>query len=439
MTTATYEFDEEFQTQVIGYLFRDVSFNLRTEGLIKPQYFESEVHGALAAIAIEYYRDYRTVPSKASLSILLKDAINKKIIRKELVDDVKVLMRDVYGVTLNDLDFTVEQVVMFARRQELSAAILKCAKLIDAGDYDAVDPIIQKAVMVGQNMDEGQYDYFQEADHRYKYREAILAGKIKPTGITTGHKELDDALYHKGWGRKELSVLMAPAKAGKSMSLVTFAVNAVQAGYNVLFVSLEVATKIIADRIDANLGRIPLNDLAMQMKRAHDAATRVAPKAGALKIHDFASGTFAPKDLRRLVHRYQAVGVKFDLIIVDYADLMCADREHEEPRENSRQIYLGLRAIAHEFDAAVLSATQTNREGFKAKQGEMHHVAEDINKVRTVDLMLSLNRSSDITSDEATIHFAASRNQAGVSVKVKTNLAQARYIDSILEVTGGTK
>lgn len=432
MTTEVYEFGTEFQTHVLAYLFRDVSFNVRTEGLIKPQYFESEVHGVLAQIATEYYRTYRTVPSKSSLSILLKDAVDKKLIRPELKDDVREVLTDAYKETLADIDFTTEKVTKFAKRQELTAAILKCADLIDKGDYDKVEPIINKAVMIGENQDEGQYDFFGEADSRFKYREEVLAGRIKPTGITTGYKDMDNCLYHKGWGRKELSVLMAPAKAGKSMSLVTFGMNAVMAGMNVLFVSLEVATKIVADRLDANMSGVALNDLNMQLKRAHDKATLLAPKAGVFKIHDFASGTFSPQQLRRLIHRYAAVGTKFDLVIVDYADLMRPDREVEETRENSRQIYLGLRAIAHEFDCAVLSATQTNREGFKAKVGKMEHVAEDINKARTVDLLLSLNPVEG--ANEATIYFAASRNQGAATIKVKTNLAMARFVEEIMEV-----
>jgi replicative DNA helicase len=427
-----YEFDNDVQTQVLGYMFRDVAFNVRTEGLVKPQYFESEVHAVLANMAMEYYRNYRTVPSKASLSVLLKEAVDKKLIRDDLKGDVRDTLKTVYDQALTDLDFTVEQVAKFAKRQALTEAIIKCAGLIDKGDYDAVEPIMAKAQLVGANLDEGQYDFFGEAEHRFKYREAVLAGAIKATGITTGWKKFDDVLYHKGWGRKELSVIMAPAKAGKSMSLITFGMKAVMAGYNVLFVSLEVATKIVADRLDANMASVPMNDLAMQLKKAKDTAHLVAAKSGVLKIHDFASGTFTPGDLRRLIHRYAAVGTKFDLIIVDYADLMAPDRVNDEARENSRQIYLGLRAIAHEFDAAVLSATQTNREGFKAKQGEMHHVAEDINKVRTVDLLLSLNPQDD--GKHSNIYLAASRNQASATIKVKTNLAMAKFVEDVIEV-----
>ena len=93
---AKYEFGTEFQTLILAYLFRDVGFQGRTEGLIKPGYFETEVHGVLAHIALEYYGTYKTVPSRATLSLLLKEAIAKKQIRPELTSDVAATLRQVF-------------------------------------------------------------------------------------------------------------------------------------------------------------------------------------------------------------------------------------------------------------------------------------------------------------------------------------------------------
>lgn len=434
-TAATYEFDEDFQTLILGYLFRDVAFNVRTDGLLKPQYFTTEVHAALAAVGLEYFKVYKNAPSRAGMNILLKEAFDKKRIKTELKAEVIEVVKQAFEEELKDTDFVVEQVVKFAKKQELSHAILKCAELIDKGDYDPVEGIIGKAVLVGQNDDAEQYDFWKEADNRLLKRQAILAGTIRPDGITTGFKDIDEAMYHKGWGRKELSVLMGPAKSGKSMALVTFGMKAALAGYNVLYVSLEVNKNIIADRLEANLSGVKMNDLPIQMKKARDTTVIAESRAGKLKVHDYASGTFKVSDLRRLLHRYEANGIKFDLVIVDYADLMAPDHYSNEPRENSRMIYVNLRGVAHEFNCALLSATQTNRAGFKAAVGDMEHVAEDINKVRTVDLLISLNRDdTEKENDEARLYFAASRNQEAITVKVKTDIGSSRYIESILEV-----
>lgn len=429
----TYDFGTDFQTLVLAFLFRDVPFNVRTEGLIKPGYFDSEIHAVLAHMALGYFKTYKTVPSRATLGVMLKDAIAKKQIRSELVADVKEILKSAFEEKLADVDSTIETCTRFARKQELTKAILQCAELIDKGDYDSVEPIINKAVLVGANDGVQEYDFFKESENRHHYREEVEMGRILPTGITTGFKEFDNHLYHKGWGREELSVIMGPAKSGKTMALLSFGVKAVLSGYNVLYCSLEVSRRILADRIDANIAGVKINELVGKKRQVKDAATLASPKAGVLKIHDYPTGTFTPLQLRRLLARYAAMGVRFDMVVVDYADIMAPDKHSDTPRENSRLIYIGLRAIAQEFNCAVLSATQTNREGFKAAVGKMEHVSDDINKARTVDLLIAINADEDDRrAHRAKLHIIASRNQDnGEPIKVKTNLAMARFLESL--------
>ena len=431
-----YDYDEEFQKKILGFLLRDEPFSRRTEGLINPRYFELESHRLLADIAVEHILKYKSPPGVLALGQRIKDRLADKKLSKEQAAEVVSLAKEVFADTLEDRDYFVEMTSKFAKKQALTAAIIKSATAIDKGDFTNVEAWIREASLIGESDASGEYDFFERVDDRAEYREMVLAGKIKPDGVPTGYKDLDDRLYHKGWGRKELSVIMGPAKAGKSMSLIGFAMNAVLSGYNVLFVSLEVACKIIADRFDAAISQVDMNELQNKLKIASTKVKTVSGKAGALKIHDFPSGTFTPNQLRRLINRYDASGIQFDMIVVDYADLMAPDVVFNDPRENSRLVYLGLRAIAYEFNLALLSATQTNREGFKAAVGKMEHVAEDINKVRTVELMISINSTDDEKArEEARLYFAASRNQRGdFSIRVKTKLSQARFIHEIMGI-----
>lgn len=431
-----YDFGVDFETLMMAYMLRDTGFHVRTEGLIRPEYFTSEAHRSLAAVVNAYYQDYKAVPTKASVGLMLKEALDKKRIKAELRDEVVDIVKEAYRETLTDTDYVIEQVVKFARKQALTNAVLKAAEKIDRNDFEGVDELVTQATLVGQHEDAEQYDFWKEAESRRKIRQAIVAGTIKPTGITTGFHEIDRIMYHKGWGRKELSLLMGPAKSGKSMALVTFSMKAALAGYNVLYVSLEVSKNIIADRLEASLSGIKINDLAVNMKKAEDASNLAAARSGHLKVHDYASGTFQPNQLRRLLRRYDAAGIKFDMVVLDYADLMAPNKVSNEPRENSRTIYVDLRGIAHEFDLALLTATQTNRAGFKAALGDMEHVSDDINKVRTVDLMISLNRDeADKDNGEARLYFAASRNQEAAIVQVKADIGSSRYVESIVKVT----
>lgn len=140
--------------------------------------------------------------------------------------------------------------------------------------------------------------------------------------------------------------------------------------------------------------------------------------------------------LRRLLRRYAAQGLRFDLIVIDYADIMAPDILSKEPTENSKSVYLALRAIAQEEDAAMLSATQTNREGAKANVATMTTVAEDFNKIRIADLVISINSNdAEKAKNEARLYFAASRNQKGdFSIRVRQDMEKAIFISRILGI-----
>ena len=93
-------------------------------------------------------------------------------------------------------------------------------------------------------------------------------------------------------------------------------------------------------------------------------------------------------------------------------------------------------ALAFEFDCAVLTATQTNREGYKAQTAKAEHVAEDFNKIRTADLVISINSTEEERAQNvARLYFAASRNQeSGFTVRIKQNMKKMTFIESILGV-----
>lgn len=431
-----FDFDEGFQQKLTSLILRDPDFNARVEGLVQPSYFTSTAHGIVARLATDYYNKYRFCPSPKLVPTLIREAMDKKLIRKDDLKDVVECVRACLADDLSGAEYVTDNVNLFARRMAMEEAIYKAAEMIDSGKIDSVEEVIKAALNVGLNEETNRYDFWGNNDSRAEYRTEVAAGRIKPTGITTGFRELDGRLYHQGWGRKELSCLMGPAKSGKSMALMGFALSAALAGYNVCYVTLEVAARIIADRMDANIGNTAMGNLPSAIGLVRGRVAAKAAAAGALDLFDFPSGTMSPSDLRRLITKRRSVGVPYDLVVVDYADLMRPTELSREPRENSRLIYIGLRAIAQEFDLAMLTATQTNREGFKAEMARMENVADDINKARTVDLLISLNASDDERArGESRLYFAASRNQkSDLSIRVKTDLGKAKYIASVMGV-----
>jgi len=144
-----------------------------------------------------------------------------------------------------------------------------------------------------------------------------------------------------------------------------------------------------------------------------------------------------PSDITKIVNRHKANGIIFDLVVIDYLDIMAPEYRTDNDIANSKSIYLDVRAIAQREGFAILSATQTNREGAKnAKNGVAGatDVAEDFNRIRIPDLVISINATEDEKKNgDARLHFAASRNQQdGITLYIKQNLPTMTFIEKYI-------
>lgn len=431
----TYDFDVGFQRKIIALSMRDPVFMAQTEGLIKPAYFTEEVDQAVIGMTTDFYRSYRSVPNRSSIPTMLKDAFAKKKIRKDLFEDVKKRVVEVIQVQVTDTKFVTEKVAEFAKSRAVEDAVLRSAELVGKGDYDKIRKMMNEALEVGLNDEGDTYDYWQELDNRTDNRAMIKAGLIKPNGITTGCKELDDVLLpHNGWGREELSLLMGPAKAGKSMGLAEFAKAASLDGNNVIYFTLENSNQITADRIDANLADTMVKDLNMSPNAVKAKIQAANARAGALKIVRFPSGVMKPSMMRRVLEKDRNRGISYDLIIIDYADIMAPEVFTTNPIENSKSIYLAIRGIGQEYKAALLTATQTNREGAKKDTAKATDVAEDFNRIRIADLVIGINATDEeIKNGEARLFFAAMRNaESGFTLRIKQERSRMKFLKKVI-------
>lgn len=430
-----YEFDGAFQRKIVALMLRDPTFAIRTHGLIVPEYFESEADSALAAIALDYFERYKGVPDKSVFVHVLKKALDEKRIRSDVWEDVKLRAKEVLKESLADRDLIADEVANFAKNQAVERAILASAELVGRKDYEKIRKLWDVALMVGVNQDGGSYDYWAEIENRTTKRKDILAGHIVRDGITSGCPDLDKHLLpHFGWGRKELSVIMGAAKAGKSMSLGEFAKSASLAGLNVWYGSCEVSRDIISDRTDANVSDTIISTIGASPSKVAAAVSAIGAKAGKFIIDEFATGSLKASQIRKILEDWRRKGVTFDLIVVDYADIMCPERHNDNERENLRTIYVDLRAIAFDYNAAVLTATQTNREGAKSAIAKMTDVAEDFNKIRTADIVLSINSTeAERLAGEARIFFAAVRNgESGFVLRIKQDRSKMQFLKSVI-------
>ena len=434
-STDKFDFDTDFQTRVATLTCRSIDFTSRVGHLVKPQYFEDAGEAILVKLALSYYQRNRGLPDKVVMADIVKKSRTANIIKKDAIPFVQDAFKRLYMTDdVAGREYVEERIVEFARHQATTAAILKSVELVQRGEFDKVEQYIKEAVEIGVNEDGGAYDYFSNISLRTAERIDDASGVKPPRGITTGHLKLDEILYHRGWGRKELATIMGGAKAGKTTALIGFAKAASLAKFNVLYVTLEVSAKIISERLDAAMSDTMMKELGKHIRDIEAKVGALEATSGKLLIHEFPSGTFTPNQLRALLDRYEAKGTRFDLVVVDYADIMAPNFRFNDVIENSKSVYVDLRAIAQQKDVAMLTATQTNREGYKATVAKAEHVAEDFNKVRTVDLMISINITDEERSKgEARLYFAASRNQeSGFTLFIKQDIAKMKFIESII-------
>lgn len=431
-----FEFDSGFQSKIAAHCLGDYGFMRRVGQLMRPEYFEGVGDAAIVNMAIKYWNRYGQVAPKSSHGILLKAEIDSGAIRGDAKTEAITAIKRLWAEDLSGGVHAAEQVADFCRHQAMTQAILSSVDHLSKKKFEKIELAVKEALAVGISDDGEAYDYFERIAERTEERMDKAAGKLPPQGVTTGFPKMDDVLYHRGWGKKELSVLMGGAKSGKTTAMIGFAKSASLSGKNVLYVTLEVSAKIISERLDASMSDNMIKELGKHINDIDTKVRDIHKRAGCLKIHEYAPGSFTPGQLTRLIEAYEAKGIFFELVVVDYADIMAPDQRSNDTIENSKNIYIGLRAVAFEKNVAMLSATQSNREGFKSTVAKAEHIADDFNKVRIVDLLISINITEEERANgEARLFFAASRNQeSNFTIFIKTDISRMKFIVSILKI-----
>ena len=229
---------------------------------------------------------------------------------------------------------------------------------------------------------------------------------------------------------------MGGAKSGKSTGLLHFAKKAFEAGYKVLFTTHENSAEVTSDRFDASIANVPMKDLDVSSAAVRGAYTSLAGKGGILKIEEFPAGEATVADIKRLINRYAAQGIVFDLLVCDYADELRPSRRHNDERFALKEIYTSMRALAQTEEIAIITATQTNRAGNKATTAQATDVGEDWSKMKIADLVFTINATDDERKlNQLRLHIALARNsEQGITIHCSCDRSKMQFITRVLKV-----
>lgn len=402
---------------------------------IKPEHFLDQQNRISAEHIISYLTKYRHCPD---FKVIVRDYIarDKRVPKAEWRDYAVKLQAHALRVVV-DQDYVRDRLIEWTRNQAWLALVMQAPTFIDNGRIAELERRAKQVMTIGeQGAANDEIDYWATATDRRKRREAIASGSIV-RGVSTGFAEIDKHLAKKGWGRGELSLILAPTKRGKTaMMLQSGLLASASCGVKVLFVSLEVDDEVATDRMDAALTGYAIDDL---MGNAADVEAAVnamaaAPGRGQFWFVQRPTNTLTPAGLEAILDRMADEGKVPDVVYVDYLGIMKTRPEHryEDLGHSAKE----LRRIGGERDIAMVSGYQTNRDGLAKQVSTAADMGDSFLPAQDCDLMLSLNADeAELRMGVRRIHWALVRNGPAVTVKVQSDLSRGRLIDSVIGVT----
>lgn len=387
-----YDFSPTFQEKILATLWRDATSYTLYKEVVKPQYFELDIHIDLSRIVLEFYEKYQTPPSLEAMFEEIRVLCKSSKLKKEKLSEYVKTVENMMEANLDDISYVKDKIIAFGQKQALTEAILKSADDIEKGnDFSKVKQRIEEASQVGANIGNLGTMYFRTVDERMERYMARLLEKI-PTGV-----ELLDKIMAGGLGRGELGIVIAPPGTGKTLSLVNFGVAGVLNGHNVLHLTFEMSEERVTQRYDMRFTEKTFEYIKDNQSKVGEALKRLSKmRRGELVVKEFPTRTCTVDMIRSLLTRLKiAEGFVPDLIVLDYPDIMRPSRNYGEKRHELELMYEEIRALAQEFNVAIWGASQTNRGALSKKVVTIADLAESFGKAAVADFMIALSQTKE--------------------------------------------
>ena len=389
------DFDAIFQRQILALMYDDPSFLKMAIDVIKPEHFDDKVDATYAEIFLNFAKKFP------------KDRIGKEIVFREILkliktkrieeDDKKLYVSAFITIATPPPapEYIRTELRRFVIAKSLEVELVGAVDLMKKGRYkeivDRVTKVYAKVESSEKTTDIKVIGTIAERVAKLKDPEAAVA----KNGISTGLPVLDGLLYRHGVGGGEMLVICGSPGRGKSIWLGNLTMAAILKRCDVLYYTLEMAADIVTSRIDSMVTGIPFVDLIRHARAVEERweIIRSSYKLGEIYLHDLPPRYLTPNMIRRHLHWYHDQGIYPKLLTVDYADIMASDRAIEERRLEHGDVYEQLRGIAKEFNIAVITASQANRDSLRKKDIDIDSLAEDFSKAMTADYVIGLSQT----------------------------------------------
>ena len=373
---------------VVASLLHNTDFTRKTLPHIKTDYFENYNNKVIFEELSSYFTQYDNLPTKEALRIEIE---SRSDLNETTFTEVKQTL-DLATEEPHEIDWLVHNSEKLCRDRAIYNALLESIQIADGNSEtmgrDAIPSILSNALSVSFDNSVG-HDYLDDADQRYQFYHRVEE-KI-PFDI-----ELLNKVTKGGLSKKTLNVALAGTGVGKSLFMCHCAAANLAAGYNVLYITLEMAEEKIAERIDANLMNIPVQKLETLPKPMFDSKIeKVQNKTqGRLLIKEYPTASAHVGHFKALL---QELSIKKafvpDIIYVDYLNI-CSSSRYKGAIVNSytfvKSIAEELRGLAGEHNVPIVSATQTTRSGYGNSDVDLTDTSESFGLPATADFMVAL-------------------------------------------------
>jgi hypothetical protein len=402
-----------FQNKVLAVLLKDRPFLQQAHDIIDPKFFSSESSQWIAATTLKYFNTYKTTPTLEALKVEL-ESVTVDLLKTAVVENIREVLKHVDG---DDFQYIKDKTLDFCKNQKLKAAILKSVELLKSGEYDAIKNSIDEAMKAGSDRNVG-HDYIGDIAARFVENKR----NTQPTPWDIINEIMDGGL-----GSGEMGVFVAPAGIGKSMALVNIAAYGVMKGLNVIYYTLELSETYVGARFDSHYTGIPSQDLKFHQEKVAEALKDIK---GQLIIKYYPTKTATVNTISAHIDKCIMQGVKPDLVLVDYADLLRDTGVKGAVRNDIMlgNIYEELRGLAGTYQVPLYTASQANRSALEEDVIEADKIAESYAKVMVADFVVSLSRkTADKLSGTGRWHVIKNRfGPDGLTFPSKMNMATAK-------------
>ena len=401
------------QDSIIALLLQDKNFLTLCRTSISTDLFDGMIRKDLCSMLYSYYDEFKEAPKDD-----FRDYIKLSKERDKEAKLYRLYLKKLKGISLNK-KYIVSQLIEWIQYQQLTAAVLRSAELIKAKKYKEVKQTILEAFNTELNVyDTGMdfWDFIHTGDDDLDV--------VCRTGINT-----IDAKIH-GYCRSELFLWLGATNVGKSWALIDGAMSALLQGKNIVVYTLEMITKNYMKRLGMSMSGMKRefssnDDLMVTFAdgTSHNFADReilntdsklfkkskefYKKRNGKMIVKEGIEGKFTVGGIHAHLNQLEISGFAPDIIFVDYADLLAADRTFKEKIHEIDDVFTNLRGLAKERNISVVSATQGTRDAIDARRVGLRQTSGSIGKAKIADVVMSLNQTEEERRNNVMRLFAA--------------------------------